>query len=373
MKLAVFTLVEHTLKDGSYHGYGPYIREMDLWTSYADEVIVVGLLSEKNQIDPIDLPYAHKNLSLVEVPKFHIKSIMGLLKTIMQFPLMFYKIFKVMKYCDQFHFRCPANVSAVAAIVQIFFPKKRKITKYAGNWDPGSNQPLGYRFQKWLLGNSFLTKNMTILVYGEWPNQSPYVRAFLSATYTEDEKISKRELEFVQPFKFIFVGSMVVGKRPLLTIKIIEALNNRNIKCSLDMFGDGDMMEEVKNYIELKQIHTFINIHGNQDKETVKDYYKRSHFSILPSKSEGWPKAMAEGMFFGAIPISTRISCLDWILGEGERGILIDADVNAAADKIEQIILTENLDDISSKAKKWSEQYTVNKLESEIRSLMTSQ
>ena len=44
---------------------------------------------------------------------------------------------------------------------------------------------------------------------------------------------------------------------------------------------------------------------------------------ILPSKSEGWPKAIAEGMFFGCIPIATPVSCVPWMLADGSRGILV--------------------------------------------------
>ena len=39
---------------------------------------------------------------------------------------------------------------------------------------------------------------------------------------------------------------------------------------------------------------------------------------MLPSKSEGWPKAIAEGMFWGAIPVATRVSCLEYMLDKGE-------------------------------------------------------
>jgi glycosyltransferase involved in cell wall biosynthesis len=97
-----------------------------------------------------------------------------------------------------------------------------------------------------------------------------------------------------------------------------------------------------------------------------------AHFTILPSKSEGWPKAIAEGMFFGAIPISTKISCLPWILDFGKRGILIepsvDSAVNTIIDSLEKGDL--HLNQLSKKALEWSQQYTVDRLESEISKLV---
>ena len=66
----------------------------------------------------------------------------------------------------------------IGAIVNILFPNKQKTAKYAGNWDPKSKQPWSYRLQKWILSNTFLTKNMQVLVYGEWPNQTKNIKPF---------------------------------------------------------------------------------------------------------------------------------------------------------------------------------------------------
>ena len=69
--------------------------------------------------------------------------------------------------------------------------------------------------------------------------------------------------------------------------------------------------------------------------KVIKEVLKKSDFLILPSKSEGWPKAIAEAMFFGTIPIATKISCVPYMLGYGKRGILIEPDVDKATKSIE--------------------------------------
>ena len=48
MTFAIFTLVQHREKDGKYYGYAPYIREMNIWTKYVDDVIVVAPKSTLN-------------------------------------------------------------------------------------------------------------------------------------------------------------------------------------------------------------------------------------------------------------------------------------------------------------------------------------
>ncbi|NRD22817.1 glycosyltransferase [Winogradskyella litoriviva] len=369
--LAVFTLVVHKKKNGQLYGYSPYINEMNMWTSHFDKVIVVGNFSNSENIDKLESPYNHTNISLVKVPGFNVKSVFSIAKLFFYLPLIIFRMVRVMYQSDYFHFRCPSNVSAIAAIVQVFFPRIPKTTKYAGNWNPNSNQPLGYRFQKWLLSNTFLTKNMKVLVYGDWENQSKSVVPFMSATYTESEKIEFKKREYSKKLKFVFTGAMVVGKRPMLTIKIIEALIEKGILAELHMFGDGPLMNDIKLYLNEKKLNNNVFIYGNQPKEKVKTCLLDAHFSILPSKSEGWPKAIAEGMFFGTIPISTKISCLPWILDFGKRGILIEANLERAVETILESIHkgNEHLNGLSHNALRWSQQYTVDRLENEISKL----
>ncbi|MEO1033861.1 MAG: glycosyltransferase family 4 protein [Bacteroidota bacterium] len=366
--LAIFTLVEHRQKDGKYYGYAPYVSEMNIWTSHFDEVLVVGPFSSSAEVGNLDLAYDHSNLSLIKIPSFHIKSLKGILKLILRLPTIGFKINKVMSYANHLHFRCPSNVSAIAALIQIFYPSKPKSAKYAGNWKPNSKQPIGYRFQKWLLSNTLLTKNMQVLVYGEWPNQTKSVVPFFSATYKVSERVPYQRKDYKKKLKFVFIGAMVVGKRPFLTIDIIKRLLENGFNCELHMFGDGLLINEVKDYIEANHLQDAVVMHGNQNKEVIKQNLKDAHFTILPSKSEGWPKAIAEGMFFGAIPISTKISCLPWILDWGKRGILIDADLDAATETIVEELKKgdTHLASLSKSALEWSQEYTVDRLEKEI-------
>uniref|UniRef100_UPI0030ED6F25 glycosyltransferase n=1 Tax=uncultured Algibacter sp. TaxID=298659 RepID=UPI0030ED6F25 len=98
---------------------------------------------------------------------------------------------------------------------------------------------------------------------------------------------------------------------------------------------------------------------------------KESHFLILPSKSEGWPKAVAEAMFFGAIPIATSISCVPYMLGYGNRGVLIDRDLKKAVETVRLCLDdSERLKLMSIKASQWSQKYTLDVFESEIIKLL---
>jgi glycosyltransferase involved in cell wall biosynthesis len=111
-------------------------------------------------------------------------------------------------------------------------------------------------------------------------------------------------------------------------------------------------------------------LYGNRDIRELKAYYRKAHFNILPSKSEGWPKAVAEGMFFGCVPITTRVSCVGWMLEEGQRGVLIAPELDAAVDAVIHALQHQDLNTMAKKAQQWSEQYTFDRLEEEIKRVL---
>ncbi|WP_299110576.1 glycosyltransferase [uncultured Winogradskyella sp.] len=367
MTLAIITSAPHKVKDGKYYSYGPYVREMNIWTKYADKTLVIGPRDENNEIGEIDEPY-NQSINYTEVKAFNITSVYNILRTLVLFPFTSFKIYKVMKKADHIHLRCPCNMSLLGAFVQILFPSKRKTVKYAGNWDYDSKQPWAYRMQQNILKNTLLSKNIKVLVYGEWKDATTNMVSFISATYRNDERVSFSKKDYSKKLKFVFTANLVVGKRPLLTIKIIESLRKKGIDAEIHMFGDGPLMDEAMLFIKDNNLSDSVFMLGNQDRETIKTCLQDAHFSILPSKSEGWPKAIAEGMFFGAIPISTKISCLSWMLDYGKRGILIENDLDSAVNTILKHIGKGDdfLNEMSKAAMSWSQIYTLNKLDEEI-------
>jgi len=369
MKLIIIAATLHTYKDEKYFAYSPYVREMDIWSKYVDEVAVLAPLSSSNSLRAIDSAY-YKPINFTEIKSFNILNAKGVLRTVWVISSILFKIFKTMKKADHIHLRCPSNVSLLGCFVQILFPKKSKTTKYAGNWDPQSKQPWSYKLQQKILSNTFLTRNMKVLAYGEWKDHSKNIVPFISATYFENEKLPWYERNYNEKLVFVFIGSMVVGKRPILTIQIIESLITKGINVELHMFGDGNLIEHAKNYVYENNLESKVFIHGNKTKQVVKEALQKAHFGILPSKSEGWPKAIAEAMFFGAIPISTRISCLAWMLDEGKRGIIIEPELESSVNAICKHLDHKDLAAMSRAAQEWSQQFTLDTLDLAIKKLL---
>ncbi len=368
MKFAIITYIEHSAFKGKYYSYEPYIREMNIWLRNVDEVNV---LAPKTDQKPLTGEIAYnRNLGFVEVSPLNFTNFNKSLKSIFRIPGIILKMFRVFSEADHIHLRCPGNISLLGCIVQIFFPKKPKTAKYAGNWDANSKQPLSYRFQKWILSNTYLSRNLKVLVYGNWPRKSKNVIPFFTASFSEMEA-TKTCKDFTKDLNLIFVGSFSQGKQPLFAIKLAEHLISLGKDVRLKLYGSGNLEDEIKNYITNSEYSDRFAIGGFIEKEELKKVYLQSHFLILPSKSEGWPKAIAEAMFFGCIPISTDVSCVSWMLGNGRRGIIISPNTEQAQTKILDFVdEPEILKKMSGEAQSWSQNYTLEKFETEIKRLL---
>jgi glycosyltransferase involved in cell wall biosynthesis len=373
MKITVFTHVTHWENGNRYYAYNPYVREMNVWFRNFDEVEVIAPLKFSYNSKPenaLQAAYQHPNISLTRIPSFNLLSLKDIIVSIFKVPVISKEILSAMRRADHLHIRCPGNIGLISSILQVFFPNKKKTFKYAGNWDNDPKQPWSYKLQKRILANEWITRNAKVLVYGNWPNQSRNILPFFTSSFSNSD-IEEVKKNITSPYSFLFVGSLSKGKRPHIAIEIIHTLKKMGYLVKLDVYGDGELLKDLQTYIRNNELKSEITLHGNKDSKIIKEAYINAHFSILPSKSEGWPKALAEAMFFGCVPISTAISCVPWMLGNGERGILIEPDVKQATEKISYFLsLPSELKSKSKKAQKWAQHYTLEKFSSEIKKFL---
>ncbi len=333
MIFVIITHVPHKIENKAIYAYAPYVREMNVWGENVDELVIVAPFFI-GDTTAIDSSYIHPKIEFISVSNFDILSLKSILLTILKLPGLLFVLFKAMQFADHIHLRCPGNIGLLACIVQIVFPNKPKTAKYAGNWDPKSKQPLTYKLQKWILNNTFLTRNMQVLVYGEWEGMSQNIKPFFTASYTAHDIVPVAQKSLNEIVDFVFVGALVQGKHPLYAIQLVENLHQKGYAVRLNLYGNGVERKLLEDYIVKQQLQSIVSLKGNQSQDVVKKAYQNSHFVILPSDSEGWPKVIAEGMFWGCVPIATAISCVPYMLDYGNRGILLQQDLEKDSAKI---------------------------------------
>ena len=370
MKFAIITHVPHVIEHDQYFAYAPYVDEMNIWSKYVSELIIVAPISAA-KITAIDKAYTHKKIKFIAINSFDVMSVKGLFGSVLKIPKISWYIYKAMQHADHIHLRCPGNIGLLACLVQIAFPSKPKTAKYAGNWDPKSTQPWTYKLQQWILSNTFLTRNTQVLVYGEWEGSSKNIKPFFTATYTEADKKVVNKRNFNKTIEFVFVGTLVAGKNPMYAVQLIEKLVHKGHDLILTLYGEGIERAKLEQYCMMNNLQNTITLKGNQTKQTIQKVFEKSHFVILPSESEGWPKVIAEGMFYGCVPIATQVSCVPFMIDNGNRGILLTMDIENDALQIESVLNNQRVyDEKQSKGVDWSQKYTTDVFELEIKKLL---
>lgn len=370
MKMAVISSGAIISKGQLLYAYGPYVRELDIWARHADKIAFMCPIWKHDKnilISEISFPVS----KIFEAREFNVKDAINLVRAFLFSFNNFYNLFRAMLWADHIHLRCPGNIGLMGCFVQMFFPHKPKTAKYAGNWDPDSQQPLSYRLQKWILDNTFLTRNMQVLVYGKWEGSSKNIKPFFTATYTESDKVEISPRALSGKITFLFVGTLSAGKRPLYAIGLVQKLKKLGFDVVLECFGEGKERPNLEAYRKANNLEGIVKLHGNQSKEVVCMAYKRSHFLLLPSESEGWPKVVAEAMFWGCFPVASPVSCVPFMLDQGNRGLLLSMDADKDTSHLAEIIRNpEQYAEQVLKSISWSRQYTIDLFEDSIKALL---
>lgn len=374
MKLLVVTQIFHSVFDKDIYAYGPYSKEMNLWFQYFDEIHIISPINHVDKLNPIEIKLNSKYIVIHEVPDFNTTSILSILKSIFFLPYIFFKILGLMYNSDHIHLRCPGNMGLLGSIAQILYPFKKKTAKYAGNWDFNSKQPFSYRLQQLILRSTFFSHNIKVLVYGDWPGQSKNILPFFTASYHENQIELDQGKRSVLPsgrINLIYVGALESNKNPMICIELAKKLKECGHFFQFDFFGEGSQFEKlVKKSNDLGLDHC-VTFHGNVDGQTLIGFFKKSHFLVFLSDSEGWPKVVAESMFWGCVPLTSAVSCVPQMVNYGQRGILVSKNIEKLYLEIHELIHDpERLERISQAAQAWSSNFTLEKFEKGIKGLI---
>ena len=367
MRILVVSHTEHYIDDnGIVYGWGATVKELDAMAERFGDVVHVACLHKTKAIPPSALPY-NKNVKFVPISPFGGEGLANKIKIITSAIGNLRIIYRELRNIDVFQFRAPTSIGLYLIPFFTFFSRKNGWYKYAGNWMQ-ENPPLSYRLQRWMLIN---LQNRKVTINGRWDNQPANCVTFENPCLTEHDRQEGLSLLHVkgysQALRICFVGRMDAEKG---VYDIIDAVKNCGHKfSSIDFVGDGPELNKLKQYAADNNV--VVNFHGSLNRAGVFEIYKQSHLILLPSKSEGFPKVIAEAANFGCIPMVSDVSSIGQYIN-ATNGFLWDAKKHLFTEYFKSV----NTDDATSlNAKAWkayemAKSFTYNnyldKLESEI-------
>ncbi|PVW16472.1 glycosyltransferase [Marixanthomonas spongiae] len=309
-------------KDSEILAFEPVVRELEAMLALFAHITWIGF----NQPDKLGrvpfkaLPSKRiRPILLDTVGGPRSKDKMAILKN---YPKMYAVIHNEIKKHPVVHSRAPSNPAYIAMWLSKNYPNKRFWFKYAGNWTEPA--PFFYRLQRHKLKT--LGDNSVVTVNGQWEQQPNNVIAFDNPCLDENDREAGKKCvddkTLGQEINYCFVGGLNENKGIFLLLEAFSTLKTAGFKGLLHIIGDGPLWEQVQEKVEA--LSTNIILHGSLPREEVYALYKKCHFLILPSKSEGFPKVISEAMNFGCMPIVSNVSCVDQYIADGENGFLID-------------------------------------------------
>jgi glycosyltransferase involved in cell wall biosynthesis len=190
---------------------------------------------------------------------------------------------------------------------------------------------------------SNLLKQKVIEILPEVKDRCIFISNALDKSELENVKKIKRMNDKIE---LLFMGGEKEVKGGLLLIQSIENLiENFDIKnFNLTILGPLSKNSSFYNLlINNQKIKEFINIVGFVKSPNHLDYIQSADVLIMPSKSEGMPIVLYEGMKLESALLVSKIPIFEDLLEDNVSAIIFDQNIESLTKSIKEIILDKKL------------------------------
>ena len=149
------------------------------------------------------------------------------------------------------------------------------------------------------------------------------VRMISNFLNEEDYKAIQTPLVDAHMKQLVFLGSLSERKRPMLLLSAFKQLMTESPLVSLVFIGDGPLRGRLQDKIKE---HGLLRVSLTGFLSQPMDVVRSSSVMILPSVSEGVPRAVMEALFVGTPCVTRNLPTNDGLIEEGFNGALFDED-----------------------------------------------
>lgn len=150
--------------------------------------------------------------------------------------------------------------------------------------------------------------------------------------FREDQSVLK------DPKRIVFVGRLEKDKNLLM---LVEAL--AHLDCKLVLIGEGSQKSEIKKLAEDLRVN--VEFLGKVSQSDLPKEFQKSALFVLPSFSEGNPKALLEAMSCSLPVVGTSVKGIREVIEDGKDGLLAMLSPVSIREKIQLILENGELRD----------------------------
>jgi glycosyltransferase involved in cell wall biosynthesis len=367
-RLLVFTSVVHYRYQNQIWAYGPYVRELEVWCDLCNTLEIAAAYREEAPLGDA-LPIRRENVTLTRIAETGGSSLLAKLYQIIFLPIIVWQLILCLRRADAVHVRCPGNLGLLGVVLAPLF-SRRLIAKYAGQWTGYPGEALTYRWQRAILSSHWWGAPVT--VYGQWPHQPPHVIPFFSTAFTPEQlaraQSASRTKQHSGTPRVLFVGRLSAPKHVDTLLEALAILRAENIVVPCTIVGEGPERERLEQLICSLQLNDQVEMLGGQEFDQVLNQYERADILVLASETEGFPKAILEGMAFGLACIGSNRGFVPTML-TAERGLLVEpGDVTDLSAALRKLVISPSLRaSLGKQAAAWAQHYSLEHLGEALR------
>ena len=122
----------------------------------------------------------------------------------------------------------------------------------------------------------------------------------------------------------MWAGRMIDWKHPEYAIQVAKRLKKDGYEFTLNMVGDGNKIDELKETIEKEKLTDCVNLLGSMSPDEVRGYMEKSQVYIFTSNfKEGWGAVLNEAMNSAcAVVASHSIGSVPFLIKDKENGLI---------------------------------------------------
>ena len=315
-KLVIISHTGHQIDGhGRPIGWGPTVAEINFLAEHWASVEHIACL-EKSPPSGSSMPYTRKNIFFRPIPTFGGTRLWQKTDIFWKMPQILLTVRRALKGATHVQVRLPMGIGIF--LIPFFLLQRRTFllwVKYANNWG-AKKPPLGYRLQRWMLKKNWLRCKVTI--NGTWPGQPTHCLSFenpclTAADLAEGESVcaSKR---YDRGFRLLFIGRLEVEKGLPELLEALKANRDLNIE-GMDFIGEGPLEAMLRQ--STADLPFPVRFHGFLPGPAIRTFLADAHFLLLPSRSEGFPKVVAEGLCYGCVPVVSDVGSIPHYIQSG--------------------------------------------------------
>lgn len=288
------------------------------WNDYLSFFDTITIIARAKKIDKVD-----KNMALVTGPNVNYEPLpyyIGIKEFILKFPFLFFKILKISLKYNHFLLRSGNSTNILALLLIIF--KKPFLREYPGNIEEGI---IGFA------GNSIKIRFIAKISHsiakfqGKFSNANSFVSEYCKQLYSSNKPsyifssfksseitYKKNNFEIKEKYKIISVGRLEKEKGHLNLLKAICKINQNNLY-QIHLIGDGGQKLILEDFSKKNNLNVIF--HGSiTDRDYLFSLLKESDIFVIPSYTEGMPRALLEAMTIGLPCIGTNVGGIPEVL-----------------------------------------------------------